>query len=112
MRIERQVETRDANGDEAITWEPITGVAATSTVWAAIEPLSGREFVAAGTTQSQVVARLTIRYRAGLIPSMRMVHVVNGVDGDVYNAEEFLTDKDSGREYLTVPASRGVNDGQ
>ncbi|EXF45266.1 head-tail adaptor [Pseudomonas sp. BAY1663] len=88
-------------GDVTPTWV---------TVWpnvpAAIEPLSAREFIAAQAVQSQVVARITMRYREGLDASMRILH-----KSTVYNIAGLLPDKDSGLEYFTVPVSAGVNNG-
>lgn len=75
-------------------------------VWAAIEPLSGREFLAASQTQSSVTCRITIRALEGLLPSMRISH-----RGKVYNIAAILTDPVSGREYFTLPCSEGANEG-
>lgn len=112
VRIDRRVESRDVYGGVALTWAPLTGVAATSTVWAAIEPLSVREFITAAAQESQISARITIRARPGLDATLRLVHIVNGVDGPIYNPAGFLSDKDSGLEYVTAPCSEGTNDGQ
>lgn len=74
---------------------------------AAIEPLSAREFIAAQASQSEVTARITIRYRPGISAAMRILH------GDqIYNIHGVLPDPRSGREYLTLPVSTGVNEGQ
>ena len=48
-----------------------------------------------------------MRYRAGLLPSMRLVH-----RGEIFNIAGLLPDKASGLEYITIPVSAGVNDGQ
>lgn len=80
------------------------------TVWAkvpcSIEPLSAREFIAASATQSAVSARIVIRYRAGVDATMRILHL-----DKIYNIEGVLADKESGRDYLTLPCSEGVSDG-
>lgn len=112
VRIDRRVESRDAFGGVVVTWEPITGSASTSTVWAAIEPLSVREFMAAAAQESQITTRITIRARAGLNAALRLVHVVDGADGPIYNPAGFLPDKDSGLEYVTAPCSEGITDGR
>lgn len=78
----------------------------TGKAWAAIEPLSAREFIAAQASQSKVTTRITIRYRAGINHTMRLAH-----NGRIYNIEGALADKDSGLEYLTLPCSEGVNEG-
>lgn len=110
--IERYVFAVDSNGD--VVQDPDTGETTgawqeLATVWAAIEPLSAREFLAAQATQSQVTARIVIRHRNDLDASMRLVHMVNGARGALYNPAGFLADKDSGLEYLTIPVSAGVS---
>lgn len=77
-----------------------------SEVWAAIEPVSGREFIQSQATQSQITARITIRFRA-ISAANRLFHAYTG---KVYNIHAVLTDKDSGLEYLTLPVSEGVSD--
>lgn len=76
------------------------------TVRARIEPLSVRDFIAAKAQQSEISARITIRYQAGITAAMRIRH------GDrIYNITGVLPDPKSGRKYLTLPCTEGVNDG-
>jgi SPP1 family predicted phage head-tail adaptor len=77
-----------------------------TSVPAAIEPLSAREFMSARAMQSQITARIVIRYCEGLTADMRIVH-----NTTIYNVEGWLPDRDSGREYITAPVSQGVNQG-
>lgn len=92
--------------------DPVTGemVPGWVTVWpsvpAAIEPLSAREFIAAQAVQSNISARVVIRYREGLLPDMRILH-----RGKIYNPAGWLPDPVRGNEYLTAPCSEGVNEG-
>ena len=79
--------------------------ATVATVWAAVEPLSAREFIAAQAVQSNVSVRITMRYRPGITSAMRLLH-----DGKVYNITGVLADKDSGREYLTLPCAELPHD--
>lgn len=44
----------------------------TATLWAAIDPISGREFYAAEQSQSEVSHKIRCRYRSGLTTSMRI----------------------------------------
>ena len=83
-----------------------------ATVWAAIEPLSAREFIESQAKQSQIVARVVIRQRDGLNAAMRLVHVRTGRADVIYNPHGFLADKESGLEYLTIPCSQGAGEGQ
>ena len=74
---------------------------------ASVEPLSARDLVAAQAAQSQASARMVIRYRPGVLPTMRIVY-----RGEPYSIEGSpLEDAKSGREYLTILASKGVKDG-
>ena len=83
------------------------------TVWenvpAAIEPLSVSGFIASQAVQSQVTARVVIRYRDGLTADMRIVHAARN---KIYNPQGWLPDPGSGLEYVTAPCTEGVNDGQ
>lgn len=111
VRIEEYADVLDSAGDPVRgpqgefvkEWQEV------ATVWAAIEPLSAREFMQSAAIQAQVTARIVIRYREGLNAAMRIVHIASG---KLYNPAGFLADKDSGLEYLTIPVSEGVNDGQ
>lgn len=112
VRIEQLQPVLDSHGDEY--QNPETGEtrqewAEVATVWASIEPLSAREFMAAQTTQSKIVVRIVMRYRDGLDASMRLVHVRTGRPDVIYNPTAFLADVDSGLEYLTAPCSTGVS---
>lgn len=94
------------------TQDPVTGEITTAwadfaaDVPAEVVPLSGREFIAAAATQAEVSARVTIRYLAGVLPSMRMLF-----DGQTYAIAAVLPDP-TARKHLTLMVSRGVSDGQ
>jgi len=99
--IQQQVTTRDSDGIEQTAWVDV------AMVWASVEPLSAREFIQSGQTQAAVTARITMRYREGMLPTMRLIH-----RGEILNIAGLLPDKVSGLEYITIPVSAGVNDGQ
>lgn len=114
IRIEQLVSPVDSNGD------PIRGDqgelvdqvwTAVDTVWAEIRPLRAREFIQSAAMQSQLVGEIVMRARQLPTAAMRLVHVVDGVDGKIYNPAGFLPDQESGREFITSPVSEGVNDG-
>lgn len=98
--IEEPVIEQDSSGELQRSWQHV------AEVWAAIEPLSVREFIAAQQTQSAVTARITIRYRDGLTAQMRIRH-----RSRIYNPQGWPADPESGLEYLTAPCSEGVNQG-
>jgi SPP1 family predicted phage head-tail adaptor len=99
VRIEQPVDTRDPDtGGVITTWQLV------AEVWAAIEPLSTREFIQAAAVQSSITGRIVIRYRDGLASNLRVVH-----NGQVMNPAGWLPDKDSGLEYVTAPYALGDN---
>ena len=67
VTIEKKIVTIDAYGDEVVSWAEV------ATVWAAVEPLSGREFLEGRRLENEINHRIRIRYREGLTPSMRVV---------------------------------------
>lgn len=103
--IEQRTEYVDTNGDTVKDWVPYL-----SNIAAEIVPLSAREFIESGARQSEVTARITIRYRPGIDAKMRCVHTAKGVR-TVYNIVGILRDPGSGLRWLTLPVSEGVNDG-
>ena len=103
ITIQQPQQTQDPNTGEMITaWSDVW-----TSVPAAIEPLSAREFIQSQAGQYEVKARITIRHRDGLNATMRILH-----KSRVYNPAGFLEDKESGLEYITIPVTEGVNDGE
>ena len=101
ITLQRKQQTQDpATGALLTTWVDA------ASVWAAVEPLSAREFIAAQAVQSSVSVRVTVRYLAGITPDMRLLH-----DGKTYNIAGVLADKESGREYLTLLCAELPYDG-
>lgn len=97
--IQQPTSEQDSTGAVVDDWVTV------AETWAAIEPLSAREFVASAAEQSKVVARITIRYRPGIRANMRIFHQAHN---EYYNIEGVLRDKASGLEYITLPVSEGV----
>lgn len=106
VRIEELKQTQDqTTGHISESWETV------ATVWANVAPVSAREFVTNQEKQGLATVRITIRYRAGLLPNMRLIHLKNSEE-IIYNPHGFLEDNKSGLEYITIPASRGLSSGQ
>ena len=66
VTIQRSTVTQNEYGEPVPTWGTF------ATVWAAIEPLIGREQFAVQQLQSAVSVRVRIRYRPGVTPLMRV----------------------------------------
>jgi len=69
---EKQPDNPDQPVDEF--GQPIDDWVDVCTVWASIEALRGREYFTAQQTVAQSDHRVTIRYRSGIEPAMRLVH--------------------------------------
>lgn len=101
VTLESPTEDQDAEtGAVVMVWS------AEATVWAAIEPISVRDFIAADERQSRVTARIVIRHRSDVDASWRVTH-----GGKVYQIVGVLADQDSGREFITLAVGEGVNPG-
>lgn len=68
VTIQAPSETRDACGGEIPNgWTDF------ATVWASVEPLQGREYLAAAGVEARATTRIRIRYLAGVTAAMRVV---------------------------------------
>mgnify|MGYP001599371197 CR=1 FL=1 len=57
---------RDGHGQPIETWADV------ATMWAAVEPIRGREYFAAQQVSAETTHRVTLRHRAGVSPQMRV----------------------------------------
>lgn len=100
VTLQNVVTSRSATGAEVQTWQDV------ATVYAAVRPIRGREFFAAGETQSAVDVRVLIRYRDDVTREMRVVH--RGKPLDIVS----VIDQDSRRESLELMCVSGVRNGR
>jgi len=67
--IQQNVPTeKDSYGAEVEDWTEY------ATVWAAIEPVRGREFWDSQQVNAEVTGKITMRYLSGVTPKMRVKH--------------------------------------
>jgi len=101
VEIQKPVRTQDQNtGEVTTTWSRVAVVAAH------VEPFSVRDFMQSQADQSELSARIKVRYRTGITADMRILF-----RGQVYNIAGVQPDNRSGLDYLTIPVTQGVNDG-
>ena len=91
VTIERITSTTDAWGGTVEVWAPL------ATVWAGVEPLQGREYFAADAAQSEVTAKIRMRYRPGIKATDRVIH-----DGKTYGIESVIDVRSEGRELVLM----------
>lgn len=68
VTIQKPREGQSRAGQPVQEWDEV------ATVWAAVEPLRGREYWAAAQVQAEATTRVRIRYRKGIRPDMRVVY--------------------------------------
>lgn len=87
ITIQQISSTQDDYGQPIDEWTDI------ATVWASIEPITGREFFAADTINSEISHRIRMRYKPGILPSMRVKFKTRYFDiQSVINYNELNTD--------------------
>lgn len=106
VSLQAPTHTQDpVTGEDTVAWVEQAKVPA------AIEPLSVREFIQSAAGQSEITAKIRMRYNGAIQPTWRIVNVLRGVTR-IYNPAGILPDKDSGLEEITVPVTTGVNTGE
>lgn len=100
VTIEQKSVARSAIGEESATWVTL------ATVWAAVEPLRGREFFAAAQMLDATDYRITIRYRSDVTRDMRV-----NWGGELMDITSVI-DVRSRRENLELMCISGVRNGQ
>lgn len=88
--IQTRTPTVGAIGNVAFAW------ATTATVWAQVRPMSARERFVAERLAARGVYEITIRWRTGITPAMRMLW-----RGRTFNVKQILN-PDERRRFLTI----------
>ena len=91
VSIDRLQQGQDEIGQPFTTWTPLF------TAWAAVEPLAGREWFAAGGGQSEVTTRIRLRYRPGLTSADRVIH-----EGREYGIVSVIDYKSGNRDLVLM----------
>lgn len=87
VTVQRPETTRDAWGGVVEGWGLVTST------WAAVEPLQGREFIAAMAVQAEATIRVRVRYLAGVDASCRVLLD----DGRVLNITAVIDERNQHR---------------
>lgn len=66
VTLQKKVVTEDELKQQTETWTDI------ATVWASVEPLSGREYFTAKQVNADISVKITMRYRKDVTPEMRV----------------------------------------
>ena len=98
QRIELQelVQGFDDYGQPLSAWQTVLSS------WAAVEPLQGREYLAAMQNQSETTIRVRLRYRPGVKSAMRVKHGTA-----LYGIQSVIDVKSKGRELVLMCKASG-----
>lgn len=104
LAIQSRSTAQDAAGQPLNTWTTI------ATVWAAIEPLSGREREAAQSIHPDISHQITIRYAAAWADPKTMAKYRGVYKSRVFNFHAPMTTLEGNVE-IVIGASEGMNQG-
>jgi SPP1 family predicted phage head-tail adaptor len=110
IAIKQQVIVTNSNGDQEKDWVAVNSASSDGKFFAAIEPLSSRELLAAEKSNSEVTCKIVMRYDPRIVASMRAEHS-DGTTTTIYNLSAPIRDPDSGLEWMTLPATALLNQG-
>jgi SPP1 family predicted phage head-tail adaptor len=108
ITIEAITPTQDAYGQESgdvVSSDPAAIFVAT--VWGQVQDLSGAELFAASELHSQITTRITCRWRAGILPSMKALYMT-GSQSRVFDILA-VTDPEGRRRTLILDCKERVD---
>ena len=89
--LQKKEITEDELKQQSEVWTDI------ASVWASVEPVSGREYFAAGQVNSEISVKITIRYRKDVTPDIRMVF-----GGKVYELLSVINPKERSKALILM----------
>lgn len=105
IKLQAKSVTRNAIGEEVVTWTDVVTDTADHAIWAEAWPLKGREFFAAQQTQYAADVRFRIRYRDGITREQRVLW-----QGEPYDII-MLVDVGAERHTIEILAVNGIRNG-
>ncbi len=99
INIQARSATVDEFGQESETWTTL------NTVWASVEPLSGRELLAAQQVQGETTHRVRMRFQAGITTSHRILFNLRP-----FNIQSVINKNEAGA-FLELLCTEGPSNG-
>ncbi|MBN2909153.1 phage head closure protein [Polycladomyces sp. WAk] len=87
VTLQKKNVIKDSEGLVTETWIDV------ATVWAAVEPLRGREYFEAAVVNAENIVRIRMRYRDGVKPDMRVIY-----SGRIFNITSVIDIDERHRE--------------
>ena len=104
ITIQRPSVTMDSYGQPVTTWTDV------ATVWAAIEPATGRELLAAQAMNLEQPTTITIRWQSVFSSPKAMAAMRAVYNGRIYNIHS-AENPDERNVLVKLTATEGMNDG-
>lgn len=101
VTIEQRTASLNAYGEDTSSWTTLR------TIFAGVEPVSGKEYAAASSTVGETLTRFPCRYEdvSDVDNTMRL-----SFDGTYYDVVEVINEKTANR-MVSIMAKRGANTG-
>ena len=96
-QLDQRVTVERLSGGVDELGQPIQSWAPLFTCWAAVEPLTGREYLAAQAAVSEVTARIRMRFRPWMTAQDRVIH-----NGTTYNIVSLIDVRSGHRELVLM----------
>lgn len=104
VTIQRPSTVKDSLGAPAPSWSDV------ATVWADVQPLSGREAVIASRLAAEITHQITVRYQTAFDDPRHVAQMRVLYRNRVFSVHSALND-DEQNEAVILLASEGINDG-
>jgi SPP1 family predicted phage head-tail adaptor len=105
ITLQQRSATQDSFGEPTHGWQDLM------TVWAGIEPLSGRELELAQQMSSEVTHRITVRYQSAFTDTRWAASLRALYKNRIFNIQAALNE-DEANVRIHLLASEGLNDGE
>lgn len=104
VTLQQRSSAQDSFGEPVASWTDVM------TLWAGIQPLSGRELELAQKLASEVTHRITVRYQASLADTRVVAGMRALYKGRVFNIQAVMNE-DEANVLIHLMAGEGLNDG-
>ena len=107
-RLRHRVVIQQPNPTTDTFGQPVKGWSTVATIWAAVEPLNGREYFTAQQMNAETKVRIRIRYGSELSSITAAWRVTYG--GKTYDIIEIIQPKEINQEIILM-CKEGINAG-
>jgi SPP1 family predicted phage head-tail adaptor len=104
ISLQQRSIAQDASGAQVDSWTDL------GDLWASIEPLNGRELIAAQAVQSEISHKITIRYQSQFANPQQIAAMRIKYKGRLFNIHGSINIGEANRK-IEILATEGLNPG-